>query len=291
MPIIQARRLTLLGLLFAAVLGSATSARGQDSVPEFDGFIEPLYDIQLAAGEIGVIQSLEVEVGDAVQAGQTIARLDDQLQQTAVHVAETAAAMHGALDAAQVEYELHRHRTEQIRQLSKEGLTRPDELRRAEADLKMAASRWLAAKEEIAMRHEELEKAKQMLRRRSVTAPMSGVIAQIFRKAGEYVSPTDPDIVRLISDDALVAAVNVPARLAVRVQRGDRVQVVTTVPPQSLTATILTVAPVIDGQSGTIQLRALVQSEGRVCRPGDRCTMRFATRPTQQAQRLPRTVQ
>lgn len=288
MRMIQLLRPAALCLLIGWSLGSA---RGQDGTPEFDGFIEPLFDIQLAAGEIGVIQSLDVEVGDEIQAGQTIARLDDQLQQIAVSVAEAAAAMHGAVDAAKVEYELHLHRAQQIRQLSAEGLTRPDELRRAEADLQVAASRWLAAKEEIAMRQEELVKAKQMLQRRTITAPMSGVVAKIFRKAGEYVSPTDPDIVRLISNDALVAAVNVPARVAAHVHRGDQVRITTTVPPQSLVATIITVSPMIDGQSGTIQLRALVDSEGRDCRAGDRCTMRFGVRPTQQAQRLPRTVQ
>ncbi len=274
------------------LLGSAlTAARGQDGTPEFDGFIEPLHDIQLAAGEIGVIQRLDVKLGDQVQAGQTIAQLDDQLQRIAVDVAETAVAMHGAVDAAQVEYELHLHRTQQIRKLAEEGLTRPDELRRAEADLQIAANRWLAAREEITMREQELVKAQQMLRRRTITAPASGVIARIFRRAGEYVSPTDPDIVRLISDQELVAVVNVPARVAIHVQRGDQVHVTTTVPPQVLTATVLTVSPMIDGQSGTIQLRALVDSEGRVCRAGDRCTMRFGSRPTQQAQRSPRTLQ
>lgn len=266
----------LLGLL-------AVPAGAQQGTPEFDGFIEPLHDVQVAAGEIGVIAELAVALGDRVEAGQTIAVLDDQLQRIAVDIAETAASMQGTVDAAKVEYQLHKHRAQQLQQLAAEGLTRPDELRRAEADLEMAAGRLLAAQEEIAMRHAELTRARAMLQRRTITAPISGVIAKIFREAGEHVSPTDPDIVRLISDESLVAVVNIPARLVSRNNIGDRVRVLTTAPRQSVSATILTVSPVIDGQSGTVQIKALLDTPVGRCRAGDRCTVHLQPRNSQQA--------
>ncbi|QDS96573.1 multidrug resistance protein MdtN [Roseimaritima multifibrata] len=249
---------------------------GQGDSPQFDGLLEPLHDIELAASEVGVVAYVGVKIGDRVREGQVIARLNDESQRLSVAIAKQSAATRGAILAAEAEYNLHLNRTEQMRQLRQEDYIRPDELKRAEADLEIAANRWLQAKEEASLRQEELKRAENQLRRQTIIAPIDGVIAKTYRQPGEYVSPGDPVIARLISTDQLIAVVNVPTRYLSLAKTGNQATVFTTTPRQSITGTILTVSPMIDGESGTIQVRVSLNLKSSSCLAGDRCTVAFS---------------
>lgn len=254
--------------------GSAPhSVAGSDALLQFDGFVEPLEDVQVAALEIGNLQHVLVQVGDRVEAGDVIAVLDPSLQESAVAIAQIHTTMRGQSDAAKAERDLHLLRTEQLRRLQAEGLVRPDEIARAEADLRIAQARLLTVEEELSLREAEQQRYELQLDRRKVRAPISGIVARIFRKAGEFVSPSDPSIVRLINTDHLIAVVNIPAEYVAPLKAGTAVRVHLAMLRRTIPATIVSVAPLIEGGSGTVEVRILLPNPDGQLRAGDRCTV------------------
>ena len=191
----------------------------------YEGFTEPRHDIMVAATEIGRLDSVTVELGDLVQAGQVIGHLEDELQASSVKIARLQSEMTGELNAAQAEVDLHQSRTQSLRQLAADGMARPDELVRAETDLRIAAGRLAAAQEQLGLRKLELERYELQFQRRKIRVPMAGVISQVFHKPGEYITPGDPAVVRLLVMDKLFAVFNIPVEDTATIQVGSPVRV------------------------------------------------------------------
>ena len=166
---------------------------GQRPSPNLhEGFTVPKHDILVAASELGRLSTLTVEVGDQVKAGEIIGRLEDGVQAASVKLATAQANMTGELDAAKAEVELNLLRVAKLRALSKDRMARPDELARAEADLQIAVAKKKVAEEQIVLNQLDLERYRMTHDRRQIVAPMDGVIADVFHKPGEYITPGDP---------------------------------------------------------------------------------------------------
>ncbi|WP_372720910.1 efflux RND transporter periplasmic adaptor subunit [Novipirellula sp.] len=239
----------------------------------YDGFTEPQHDIMVAASEVGLLLSMEVEIGDSIEAGQVIGRLDDEVQVSAVKLAEMQSNMRGNQDAARVEAELQRKRVGMVRELAAKNMARPDELRRTEADLEIAEARLLAAQEQTHLRRLELERYQLQLERRKIVAPVGGVIAELFREPGEYVSPSEPVIARLLVMDRLIGVFNVPAEEIARLSVGTPARVFLRSNGKTIDTKISSIAPDIDGESGTVQVRVVLDNAAHHLRAGDRCTL------------------
>ena len=262
-------------LLCMLVPAGAAKSQGVPSI--YEGFTEPRYDIMVAATEIGRLEEVTVEVGDQVDMGQTIARLEDSLQQTALKIAELQAGMHGDVDAAEAEAFLHKTRLEQIRGLAA-GMARPIELTRAEADLKVAEARQVAAVEQQELRQLEVERYQLQLARRRVTAPMAGIVSKIFHRPGEYITPGDPAVIRLLVIDQIFAVFNVPAEDVLGIKIGSTVEVHLRSTMKSVSGQVHSIAPDIDGESGTVRVRVALDNQSGQLRVGDRCTMQLGNR-------------
>ncbi len=245
----------------------------------------------VAATEIGRLESVTVEVGDRVKAGQVVGKLEDALQASSVQIAQLQAAMRGELDATRAEVELHRLRTESLRKLAADGMARPDELSRAETDLRISTAKYAAAQEQLSLRQLELERYELQLQRREIRVPMDGVISQLFHRPGEYITPSDPAVVRLLVMDKLFAVFNIPVEDTSVIQVGTPVKVYLRSSATSIDAKINSIAPDIDGESGTVRIRVqLDNSDGRLL-AGDRCTLRLTMETRPHSARLPARTQ
>lgn len=245
---------------------------------DYEGFTTPKFDILVAATEIGRLATVNVHIGDRVNTGDVIAQLEDGLQSEAVASAQWRAQMHGETDAAKAETRLMKLRLEQLQSLAKKEMARPDELKRAIADWEIAKSRELSATEQDQLRKLELSRYHLQLQRRKIKAPMNGIVAEIFHSPGEYITPADPAVIRLVVIDQLYGIFNVPAEEIGRLKIGDQVSVFLLSASKSVAATVASIAPGIDGESGTIKVRVLLENSAGALRSGDRCRMK-PTRP------------
>ena len=254
-------------------VGSTPPARSARSglAIEYDGFTEPKYDILVAASEMGRIESVAVKIGDRVTKGQVVAQLDDQIQRQAVFGAKLRAEMRGELEAAEAEAKLMELRVEQLTSLADKQMARPYELKRAAADWEIAKKGVLAAQEQVQLRKHELARYEEQLRRRRVLAPADGVVADVFHSPGEYVSPSDPTVIRLLVLDQIVAVFNIPVEEISQFAIGKSVTVQVSSLGKGVRGKVETLSPLIDGESGTVEVRILLENENGELRAGDRC--------------------
>jgi multidrug efflux pump subunit AcrA (membrane-fusion protein) len=166
-------------------------------------------------------------------------------------------------------------------------MARPDELVRAETDLRIATARFVAAQEQLALRELELDRYKLQLERRKIRVPMDGVISEVFHKPGEYLTPGDPAVVRLLVMDKLFGVFNIPVEDTAFIKVGSPVKVYLRSTSKTLEATITSIAPDIDGESGTVQVRVELDNTDRRLLSGDRCTLRLASEATVNGGRRP----
>lgn len=239
----------------------------------YDGIIQPRYDILVAALEDGRLLSIDVRVGDHVQAGQVIGRLDDALQRSAVEIATLQSAMTGERDATRAEVELNQRRAGQIEALARDGAARPDELQRSRSELEMSTARYTAALEQHELRQLELARYRIQLERRNIRAPMAGVIAKVLRKPGEYISPGDPSIAQLLVVDQLSAVFNIPIEEVKDIRIGSPTKVTLRSTSRVVDAVVTSIAPNIDGESGTVQVKVELDNADGKMLAGDRCTL------------------
>ncbi len=257
----------------AAEMRSVLERPADQSV--YEGFTEPEHDILVAANDVGVLKSITVVVGERVRAGQVIATLDDDLQASAVQIAAFQATMTGERDAANAEIQLHQNRFESLKALYRDGMARPDEIARAETDLRVANARYAAAQEQHQLRQLELVRYRLQLERRNVRSPMDGVISEIVRKPGEYLSPGEPTVAHLLVVGRIIAVFNIPVEETMTVQIGAPVRIFLRSTSMSIDSTIASIAPEIEGESGTVQVRVVLDNvDGRLL-AGDRCTLKF----------------
>jgi len=275
----------LSGTLFAQSKRVAIAKPSGSSVHE--GFTVPKNEVLVAASELGRLQLLAVEVGDEVKKGDRIGSLEDSVQAASVRVAMAQANMTGDLETAKAEVKLNRLRVQKLRQLSAERMARPDELARAEADLEIALGRQKVAEEQISLNKLDLERHQMALSRRQILAPMDGVIADIFHQPGEYITPADPAVARLLVIDKLYAVFNIPVLEARNVRLNSPAKVYLRGAQRTLDARVTFVAPMIDGESGTVEVRLELDNSKRDLLSGDRCTLQVFPRQDQAGARYP----
>lgn len=262
--------------------------RGRSSASQliYEGFTEPKYDIMVAATEIGRLETMLVKVGDEVTAGQVVGQLEDTLQRSSIRIAELQSNMQGELEASRAEVDLRRSRAELLRQLATDRMARPDELARAETDLRIAKAKLLNIEEQLKLRQLELERYQLQLERRFVRIPMDGVISEVFHEAGEYITPADPAVVRLLVLHKLYGVFNIPVEETNLIRIGTPARVFLRSSSKTIDAKVSSISPAIDGESGTVQLRVELDNTKRELLVGDRCTLRLMPTAMRSANKL-----
>jgi RND family efflux transporter MFP subunit len=267
----RAVRIGLGWLTCSMALWSAGIARAG----EYDGFTEPYRKVNVASVETGTIKSLDVQEGAAVEKGQVVARLDDDLYVSLVAIADESMRAQGTLKSAEVELDMRRERWEKLNKLRAEGHARQEEVDRAWADVEIADARVLSAKELMEVKRLEYEKAKIQLARRSIVAPLAGVVNTIHKNEGEFVAPNDPYVVEIVALNPLLATFSLPSQDAAHLHQGDTVPVYLDSADGLVQGQVETIAAVTDAESGTTRVKVRIANDQRKFRSGERCTLQL----------------
>lgn len=246
---------------------------------DYEGFTEPKFDVLVAATEIGRLAVVNVEVGEKVQAGSVVARLEDGLQREAVATAQFRSQMRGDLQAAQAELKRAESRLQQVRSLATQKMAVPDEVEQAVSEWEVSKARALAANEQISLRQQELSRFQLQLDRRRILSPIDGVVAEVFHTAGEYITPADPAVIRMLDLSQIYGVFNIPVDEMKGIRLGNPVTVYLMSLGKSVPGTISQVTPEINGESGTVKVKVLLDNSGGELLSGDRCQMKVQPPP------------
>lgn len=211
----------------------------------------------------GVVRKLDVERGDAVKSGQLLMSLDDTEERARLDFANRRADVTQQVAEAEARVELSEVELAIRQRNFEQKVVNELELKRAEAELKIARARLAQAKHEGQVFAAEAAAQRARVERFSLHTPMDGFIEEIIVKAGENVDESRPVInvvdidplhveVRLL-DTRQVQQLRVGQSLEVRYPNG-----------QWSSATIDFIGKVGDARSGTLLFRLKWPNPGLV---------------------------
>lgn len=206
----------------------------------------PSMDVNVGTPADGVLEAVNADRGDVVQAGQMLARLNAGVEAAAV---------------ATVEARL---------QFGQRKVQRNEDLYRKQLISSQEVDE-LETERELAQR--ELRERREQLRTRSIVSPIRGVVVERFRNRGDLVR--QEKIFRIVQLDPLYVETVVPGDLFGRMKLGQSVQVQLPVLKQSVQAKVTTVDRVIDPASGTFRVRMTLPNPRNEIPSGLRCQVNF----------------
>ncbi len=256
------------------LLSHGSSLAQSDQSNAIDGYISPFRSIELSSDEAGAIAKLAVEEGDLIEAGGTVARLDDRVQKLQVQIAEELAHTTSQLIAANQLLEKRKEISRRLGELQQRGHASQSEIIRAEMELSIAQAKVLAAKEEKAVREIELRRAEVQLNRRTITSPFDGIVAKIHRREGEFLSPLNPEVATIIQVDKLLASFaimsnqlgqfSIDQEHTIRLENGSLIK-----------GRVYRIGVETDSQSGTVEIKLLIENPNLKLRSGESCSLNF----------------
>ncbi len=174
---------------------------------------------QVATREPGVVMSIAVDVGDALKAGDVLAKLDDsklrillEEVQSQQRVEEARIAQRVALlDQAKRDAKL-------IRDSFERGAANPKEMLDAETEILTADANLAEVRQEVAVQVARADLLRRRIDDMKITAPFDGIVVTKFTELGQWVSEGDA-VVELISEGMVEAWLNVPQRLFAQIRQ------------------------------------------------------------------------
>ncbi|HEX2208472.1 MAG TPA: efflux RND transporter periplasmic adaptor subunit [Longimicrobium sp.] len=201
--------------------------------PAISGSLAAEREARVNAEAGGVVQGVYAEKGQAVRAGQVLARIDDPALQTQVISAQSS------VRSAEQAVTLAARNVERNQTLEAAGAV-------ATRDLETARNQLAAAQAQLAGARAQLANAQKMQAKATVTAPIRGVVSDRPVSAGSVVSMGAPLFV-IVDPGSMQLEGSVPAVELGAVKVGAPVRfTVTGYPGQTFTGTVARINPAAD---------------------------------------------
>ncbi len=262
--------LTSVSQSFAQTIDSATAG---DSC-----LVEANRIVKVSVHTAGTIEALRVERGSRVGTGDVIAELESSAERSLYEAARIRADSDVIVRSKKAEFEALDRKIEFQRKLAEREVVSRQSLQDTETELAVASLAVEQASLESQLAGAEAQRLSAALARRTVRAPVEGVVTAVETNVGEYADPTRP-IVVIQEVQPLRLEVYLPVEYFRRVGIGMTAAVKLETPfanDPPLLAVVQTKDPSIDATSGTFQLGLRMDNPlGRVP-AGLRCSVSIA---------------
>lgn len=189
----------------------------------------------------GIIEEIYVEEGDMVQAGQVIAKIEDDQYQIEADRAKAT------LDRLYNEYQRNKELYE--REL-------------------IAAETYQNSQYEYESQKATYDLAELNLEYTSVKSPISGVISRRHVKAGNMIG-TDQPMYRVTDFTPLQAILHIPEHEMSKIRKDQRAELrVDALPNETFVGHVERISPVVDSETGTFKVTIYVDETKNMLRPG-----------------------
>ncbi|MCP4174612.1 MAG: efflux RND transporter periplasmic adaptor subunit [Fuerstiella sp.] len=249
------------------------SAEEADVSPVIEGFTEPYADINMAASEMGILARVTVKEGDAVEAGQLLANLDDAVLRASLAVAKAGMSAKGELQYATTQLELKTVELQKLTQLFRRNHASQRELDRVAGEIRIAESRFQSVQEDLAVRRLEYARIQAQVKQRHILSPIQGVVDEVRKDSGEFVSPTDPVVMRIVQLDPLRVVFSVPVDRRQEIVAGTPVQLQIGPTSAPALATVEYVSPTVDAASGTFRVKVRLPNPEQKWHSGEKSVL------------------
>jgi RND family efflux transporter MFP subunit len=279
-------------LCLLIVLLSANNSVVGETVTVSDVQVTLLADVQAPARQDGSLETLSVKEGDFVSKNSEMGRLDYQLATISQRLARTEFE----IARFKSENDVDRRFAKKSLEVAKSELSRsldsatnfPKSISKTELDrLRLVVEKTDLSIEQAdrdlreasltkSLKEQSIEVATKQLADHQITAPISGMVVQVFRKPGEWLNKGDP-VVRIVRLDRLrVEAFVDGARFAANLVDCP-VTFTTQLPPGNVEGRfdgkITFVSPEVQPVNGQVRVWAEVENPKLTLRPGVRGTL------------------
>lgn len=222
----------------------------------------------------GVIDTVEVERGDAVSQGAILVRLHADPERAQLDVARRRAQSRAELRAAEAAEELARQGLERSRALRAEQFLSSQAVDQAEAEYRLAREKVAQAREALAVSVGESGVTSARVAQRVIRAPFDGIVVERYAQPGERFE--EKPLLRLAAIDELRIEIVAPSQLFGRLQVGDALMIRPDLPDQpERPARIVQIDQVLDPASNTFRVRLTLPNPNRDLPAGLRCRARL----------------
>ena len=277
---------------FSRAQTSGPSSTSEPIVAE-SALLRVVEQVETPARAAGVLARIDVQEGDVVDVGATLAQVDDEEaklvyqrsvveHELAKHRAENDAAIRSAKKAlAYARREAQRFQKaarELPGSISKSELEE-SEMQAEQRDLDVIQAKHDHRTDALA---EQLKRTERVLalhkqKMHEIVAPVGGMVVEILRRRGEWVEPGD-NVLRIMRIDRLRAEGLVAVEHAMRGLHGAPAEITVEAPgqpPVTVTGRIVFVNPEINPVNGRLRVRAEFENpQGRLM-PGMRAAMKI----------------
>ena len=228
------------------------------------GRLEAVRRSVLTAEATGTLRELAVDVGDALDGGETvIGRIDD------VWARLELAAAEAELAGAEATLDQARRDLAQLEQLLANESAKPKEVKDARARAK-------AERAALAAAEARKRRARVRLERTRIDAPFDARVTRKHAEVGEWLVPGDP-VVEVVSRGAVDARVFVPENRINAVARGDEVSVLVEPLGERVRGPIVAIDPSGRNRARTFVVEVRLDAGGGALKPGMSVEARLPT--------------
>jgi len=238
-------------------------------VREFIGTVYPMYQYVVAPKVTGRIIQIRKRIGDWVERGEVIVRIDDAEYQQAVLEAEANLRIaQASLKETQSQLALAKQEMDRAKSLQEKGIASPSELDAALTNYDAQQSRLKLAQAQVEQREASLKSAKIRLSYTVLTATEPGFIGERFVDEGSLLSPNAP-VATVIGIDSVIIQTTVIERDYGRIRIGQPALTgVDAFPSKRFAGHVARIAPMLQEASRVARMEIEVQNDSLLLKPG-----------------------
>tara|TARA_R110002096_G_scaffold119038_11_gene257839 strand:+ start:20897 stop:21688 length:792 start_codon:yes stop_codon:yes gene_type:complete len=174
----------IIGATLLCVLPNLAHAQ----TPTLNCSLKPSEVVEISSTISGVVAEVLVQRGQRVAKGDPILRLDSDLAQADLNVAQRRAGLTSGLDAARKEISTREVQIGRLRKAYSKKAIALSEMEDAELALSLAYTAEIQQKQELEVFQAEAARAKLEVDKSIVYAPKNGIIGEDLAKQGESIS-------------------------------------------------------------------------------------------------------
>jgi RND family efflux transporter MFP subunit len=264
-------QITLISLLvFLPLRGSAA---------EIEAVTKPSADIELSFARPGRIGEVLVKEGEAVKAGQLLARQEDKVEQIQLLQLMAKAENRTKIGAAEAELLQKKEDLKKIEEAKKKGAATDWEVEHARLNVEIGQHSLQLARFEHEQDRRKYEEIKAEVERMRLVSPINGLVEDVTIEPGQTAQPLKTAI-RVVAIDPLRVDVLVPAPQAERLKANQPVYVYFPSPSAGQTGSVQAEGRITFvsafSRAGSNTLRVRLEVPNQALRPaGERVSVSF----------------
>jgi len=255
---------------------------------QMTGTIYPLYQYIVAPKVSGRIVRINKRIGDWVDPGESVARIDDgEYQQMVLEAEANLRIARANLAETMSEFDLAGQQLERVKSLAEMQIAPRSDLDAAQTKHDALQSRIELAQAQVEQRQAALNAARIRLGYTNLVAAEPGFVGERFADEGSLLSPNSP-VISVIGIDTVIVQTTVIERAYGQVRAGQTADVrVDAFPDMVFGGRVSRIAPKLDQSSRVAQMEVVVANDSLFLKPGMFCTVILALAEKDSAQVVP----